>query len=204
MVGNYFKAGPWSRQGRYMEHDTLGALVSVYSRGNVGDPGQLDGSADQRWFITYRAGGGPVPGSVYASAPISVPLVPLTEVDAHAAYESVLTGVGASAALTCDGRWRPARDRLDALMIDQVRNRTGPGADDENDHPDDYGGVPDLAAGDPCPDLDGDGMPDAFEARWGLDPADPTDVSDDPDDDGYTNVEEFVNGTAPSSSREVR
>ena len=41
-------------------------------------------------------------------------------------------------------------------------------------------------------------MPDEWEARYGLNPQDASDGSLDKDKDGYTNVEEYLNGTDPS------
>ncbi|MGH8019283.1 MAG: hypothetical protein ACREIA_13520 [Opitutaceae bacterium] len=50
----------------------------------------------------------------------------------------------------------------------------------------------------PAPaDLDHDGMPDAWERRHRLDFGNPAGGVGDPDDDGYTNLEEFLNDTAP-------
>ncbi|HDM25190.1 MAG TPA: hypothetical protein ENG24_01150 [Thermoplasmatales archaeon] len=46
-------------------------------------------------------------------------------------------------------------------------------------------------------DTDSDGMPDKWEINYKLDPTDPNDASSDPDNDGYTNVEEYLNGTNP-------
>jgi len=49
-------------------------------------------------------------------------------------------------------------------------------------------------------DGDGDGMWDAWERKYGLDPTDPSDAGLDSDDDGYTNVEEFRFGTSPTDA----
>jgi hypothetical protein len=47
-------------------------------------------------------------------------------------------------------------------------------------------------------DSDGDGIDDDWERAWGLDPADPTDAARDPDQDGFSNLEEYRAGTNPS------
>lgn len=47
-------------------------------------------------------------------------------------------------------------------------------------------------------DTDGDGMPDFWEIKNGLNPNDPTDVDQDPDKDGLTNLQEFKHGTDPN------
>ena len=47
-------------------------------------------------------------------------------------------------------------------------------------------------------DLDGDGLPDAWEETFGLNPSDPDDADDDGDGDGLINTEEFENNTDPT------
>jgi hypothetical protein len=63
-------------------------------------------------------------------------------------------------------------------------------------HPDQVGGYPKYS-GEPYPDADADGLPDFWEEKHSLNPNDPTDASADSDNDGYMNVEEFLNDTDP-------
>ena len=46
-------------------------------------------------------------------------------------------------------------------------------------------------------DSDGDGMPDEWELRFGLNPLDPADASLDSDGDGMSNLDEFRRGGSP-------
>lgn len=111
------------------------------------------------------------------SGPISFPAV--TRDPAPRAYEKVLAGAGASL----------RRDSVDARIVDSVRTGTGRLIDSQGE----VGGWPELAAGTPWVDGDGDGMPDAWEARHRLDPRDPADGHADRDGDGYTELEEWLN-----------
>jgi hypothetical protein len=52
-------------------------------------------------------------------------------------------------------------------------------------------------------DSDSDGMPDAWETRYGLDPNDPSDATSDQDNDGITALDEFLAGTIPSGSLDI-
>ena len=49
------------------------------------------------------------------------------------------------------------------------------------------------------PDRDGDGLPDTWETEWGTDPDTP-DADGDPDEDGFTNAEEYQNESDPLAS----
>jgi hypothetical protein len=46
-------------------------------------------------------------------------------------------------------------------------------------------------------DSDGDGMPNAWENQYGLNPNNPADANQDPDGDGATNLQEYLAGTNP-------
>jgi len=205
-VGNYFKAGPWSGS-NLIEHEFRtdpGPMdPSVYLAGNVASPTHMDPNADNRSLIRYNKDGpdggyGPLPDSAFRLSPLPSAVIRVPVVAAAAAFENVLSGAGASARLTCEGTWQANRDAVDRSVVDDTRAGVGPDSDADMDHQDDYGGYPDLSPGAPCPDTDKDGMPDGFETLHGLDGSNPADRSGDPDRDGYTNIEEYVNGTKPS------
>jgi hypothetical protein len=61
---------------------------------------------------------------------------------------------------------------------------------------DDVGGWPTLVRMNRDLDGDLDGLPNGWEADHGFDHVDPED-KEDRDGDGYTNLEEFLNGTEP-------
>jgi hypothetical protein len=100
------------------------------------------------------------------------------------AYESVLTAAGASL----------VRDVADSRLVQGVRERTHRRIDSQ----DEVGGWPTLKSA-PLPgDRDRDGMPDQWEMDHRLDPDDESDRNEDHDNDGYTNLEEFLNGLVAS------
>ena len=100
--------------------------------------------------------------------------------DALDAFEAVLESAGAS-------HWR---DSADTRIIDDVRNGTGRIISSEAE----VGGWPDLPGGPARTDSDGDGIPDDWETENGLDPSDPADGASDADGDGYTALEDWMNG----------
>jgi hypothetical protein len=58
------------------------------------------------------------------------------------------------------------------------------------------GGHPEYK-GTPYIDTDNDGMPDAWEKKYKLNPNDPSDAIKDCNGDGYTNIEKYINGINP-------
>jgi hypothetical protein len=87
----------------------------------------------------------------------------------------------------------PMRDSHDNRIVTDVREGMGKIID----HPAEVGGWPVLQAGVPYPDGNKNGISDEWEKQYGLDLADATSGTQDPDEDGYTNIEEFLNGTDP-------
>ena len=63
------------------------------------------------------------------------------------------------------------------------------------------GGYPKYQ-GQPYPDADGDGLPDDWETRYGLNPKEAADAVGDLNNDGYTNIEDFINGLDPRAPKQ--
>jgi hypothetical protein len=133
-----------------------------------------------------------------------LPMAPMTILPANTARSYVLANAGAIL---------PKRDAVDSRIVTQVAtgkiaylpNVTLPETQFKHRRLpiDSYktgiitevaqvGGYPEYK-GQPLADADLDGMPDAWEKKNGLNPADPTDATKDRDKDGYTNIEEYLN-----------
>jgi hypothetical protein len=65
---------------------------------------------------------------------------------------------------------------------------------------DQVGGYPEYV-GQPYADVDSDGMPDDWEIEHGLNPRDAADAAGDENGDGYTNIEDFLNGLDPRAAK---
>ena len=125
--------------------------------------------------------------NVRLQAPIDYHMA--TEHTAVQAYEAVLAQVGASL----------KRDAVDARIIEEVRSGTATyggaygAAKGIIDTQETVGGWPELSSQPAPADADKDGMPDAWENQQGLNPNNPEDRNADADNDGYTNLEEYLN-----------
>jgi hypothetical protein len=97
------------------------------------------------------------------------------------------------AVLAHGGASLPARDPVDVRIAEEVRTGTahGPGGGIVNSQQE-LGGWPELASLPAPADGDHDGMPDAWERREGLDPADPADGGRIAAG-GYSNLERYLN-----------
>jgi hypothetical protein len=115
---------------------------------------------------------------------------PANQETAIDAFNSVLAKAGATL---------PKRDAVDIRVIDMVRTGKVTTANGIVNDPREVGGYPSYSFSpeDVPPDKDHDGMPDTWEIKHQLDPTKASDGSIDSDGDGYTNVEEYLNGTNP-------
>ncbi|MDW8849438.1 polysaccharide lyase [Flavobacterium sp. MMLR14_040] len=139
--------------------------------------------------------------------PFSMPNI--TIMKAEEAYEFVLNNVGAIL---------PKRDEVDERIIKQVRTGKIEAKDGlENaigkefikrrlpadsykkgiiTNPNQVGGYPEYK-GKAYKDSDNDGIADAWEKKFGLNPNDASDANKDTNGDGYTNIEKYFNNIDP-------
>jgi hypothetical protein len=184
-VANYLKPGPSSPQGvrrtsAFILHQ--GAEASMYVARNWME-GFPEGCADNWLLVNVSRCDVTRLANPFSFAPVK------TE-DAKEAFEKVVANVGPTL---------PVRDAVDSRIVDAPRTGAGKVVLSLKE----LGGWPDYKKAEAPVDSDSDGMPDAWEKAHGLSFADPSDNNKDADGDGYTNVEEYLNGTDPRAPEKL-
>jgi len=186
VIGNWYRPGPSSRTPYEILINPSGKkqLPKVYVSGNV-KWGEASAPADDWTRVHYGWSNG---SSAKYRAAERFPTAAITALDAQDAMTLVLENGGAIA---------PRRDSIDQRVVTDVRNGTGAIIDT----PEQVGGYPSYVSGIAAVDSDGDGMPDEWEHRVGLNPNDSSDGNADRNHDGYTNLEEYLYSLMPQPLR---
>lgn len=224
LINNYYKPGPATPKEspvghRFLKPEAGRSKLSyreygrVYANGNImeGYPEitkdnwaggiQIEDQANTDGYTEYMKWDRPLP----------MPVFPI--IDAEEAFDVVLNECGANI---------PRRDIVDIRVTEEVR--TGKpyyteGLDPASFYQFKYrrlpqdsfkqgiitdiaqvGGYPEYK-GTPYIDSDKDGMPDVWEKKYGLNPNDPSDATQDMNGDGYTNIEKYINGINPKKKK---
>jgi pectate lyase len=177
VVGNYYRSGPSTKTDHviFINGDTSRIVPKIFAAGNM-----RHGAAapDNGWsLVQYGWKGTGAPDRYRADARFALPAI--TTQSAADAFSLVLDRAGAM--------W-PKRDAVDARLVSDVRRGTGAIIDS----PREVGGFPAYATSRGPADADGDGLPDEWERREGLDPNGAADGNGDRDGDGYTNLEAYL------------
>jgi pectate lyase len=203
VINNYYKPGPAARA------DMRSTIAKIEQR-DMYSPGRQWQAGDWYPKTPKRPGKWYVAGNIVEGFPevtadnwkgmqgpeeiarVNTPFEgwPVNQETAADAFKSVLAKAGATL---------PRRDAVDARVVEMVRTgKVGDGNGIIND-PKEVGGYPSYAfsPSDVPADSDHDGMPDEWEKKYELNASDASDGSADADQDGYTNVEECLNGTNP-------
>ncbi|MFC6998917.1 T9SS type A sorting domain-containing protein [Rufibacter roseus] len=201
IVNNYYKPGPSTISSKnrrilqvsYESDATYGAgYGTFYIDGNFMAGNATVTANNWNGGVDYDSA---VPSAQRANVRLQQPIDyhMETEHTAQQAYEAVLAQVGAS----------HKRDAVDLRVIEEVRTGTATYNGSKTgyrgiiDSQSDVGGWPVLASLPAPTDTDGDGMPDAWETQYGLNPNNAADGNQDANGDGYTNLEQYLNGRTP-------
>jgi len=220
MINNYYKPGPITPKDKPISYriakpqkGSIDSLIwgRIYAHGNITEGNdivskdnweggiQIDNMSLEKAKEHFHI--------IKSNTPF--PMAHMKILPAKESYEWVLENAGANI---------PKRDPVDARIVRQIRTgkvevKKGldhkPTGYNKRRLPADsykYGIITDISQvggypeykGEPYKDSDGDGMPDWWEIKYGLDPNDPSDANGDLNGDGYTNIEKFINGIDPT------
>ncbi len=188
IIGHYFREGPQSSQ--RMLVDVINSVgsedrepVSLY----ISDitPLTISGELHPRFdndpyalVSTRGIGSSILPEWKKRDQPLALAQFPVTLVPSADVPEKILAYVGASL---------PKRDAVDQRLVDSFHSLAAWDSANLRQYPE-------LHTYDIRTDSDGDGMEDTWEVSNGLNPLDPLDHAGDINNDGYTNIENFING----------
>ena len=212
VVANYYKAGPGTPDGpiRYRicraqarnARDQFPGFGKWYVESNYvhGSPeitannwaGGVQYDEESRVKDEIIPAGTEQAVRVFTEFPVAIPVS--TEA-AEVAYASVLAIGGATL---------PKRDAVDLRVIESVRTGKTMTETGFLETPADVGGWPAYQASSIPVDSDRDGMHDEWEIQYGLNATSAGDAVLDQDQDGYSNIEEFLNGTDPRQFKNYR
>jgi hypothetical protein len=207
IVNNYLKPGPATPVDEPIRHRLLkpearrskeanSDFGRAYVAGNV-----VEG--DERVTADNWDGGVQVDESDGHDPDKVLPAIRSDEPYPHA-YVEILSADDAYAHVLANaGATRPRRDDVDERIVEMVRRgevtyQKGRGIITDVKQ---VGGYPEYR-GEPYPDDDSDGMPNSWEIAHGLNPHEAADAVGDLNGDGYTNIEDFLNGLDPRAPKQ--
>ncbi len=204
MVNNYYKPGPATKHSgglpfrilqltqsfynKDFKPDTLGA-GKFYIAGNVME-GYPKATADNWKYGVQKSSEAE---KLQSKVDQPFEFAPIVTQSAEEAYRLVLKDVGAT---------QPKRDIIDQRIVKETKTGVckfggvwgaNSGIIDSQKA---VGGWPELKSTPAPKDSDKDGMPDKWELKKKLNPQDASDRNLDRNDDGYTNLEEYLNELA--------
>ncbi len=179
-INNYYKAGNSTADSvKEIIFHVGGNTTSLYISGNILEGFEKYSSENKKLVRVSKYAN---VNSVFLPLPIQVSQI-LTE-DPLVAKEKILKTAGAIL---------PQRDFVDKRLVTQFISNTGKIVDDQNQ----TGGWPQYKFSNKNKDMNRNGIDDNWEAKYKLNSSDNNIHNADIDNDGYTNLEEFLNGTNP-------
>lgn len=207
-IGNYYSLGCLNNI------DGIGMMVlanapgkpSIYTYGNYINNGILTSSTADNWamFEKFNGGaGGAISNSYQTNSPYTQLGFAMPIRSAEDTFVDVTNDCGANAYLDANGHKVSDIDTIDQIYLDNILKEECVNYQSSNSGQDynktshyiafqnSISNVP-IASRSANFDTDNDGMPDAWERTKGLNP-NVIDSSEDNDNDGYTNIEEYIN-----------